>query len=297
MAVRTVEHADGTVATARNVMPRSKVFGRFGMRIFKPITMEHAHSHGHVEMNHVRGGRIHYIIDGEKIIVEANTTAVFWANVPHQLVNVEQTGAAAAELCNIYLPLDVFLFLPHIQELQLRILTGAMITMPSVSHDWPVMGRWYDDYRTHDRERIDIVIAEINAMFRRAALAPANFLRKPWQDSAAKSGPAVSHVQHVVAMVRHVLENIDQQLSNSDVTKVTGLHTNYALSLFSKTMQVSPKQFIIRMRLLKARAMLLDSKFAIGTIAIDCGFNSTSQFYEHFSKAYGTTPNRLRNSS
>jgi AraC family transcriptional regulator, melibiose operon regulatory protein len=102
------------------------------------------------------------------------------------------------------------------------------------------------------------------------------------------------HVRHVVNMVRHILENIEKPLTIEDVANVTGLHTNYALSLFSKTMLISPKQFIIRMRLVRARSMILESKIAISTIAVSCGFNSISQFYDHFSKAYATTPQSLR---
>jgi AraC family transcriptional regulator, melibiose operon regulatory protein len=275
-------------------MPRSKVFGRFGMRIFKPMTMAQPHTHGHVEINHCRHSRLHYVVDGEKIIVEANSTVVFWANVPHQLVSVEATAHATPELCNIYLPLDVFLFLPHIQDLQLLILRGGMIVLPSSGFDWQQFGLWYGDYRSHEVESIDIVIAEINMLFRRATLTPLEFLRDPWksaQGPARQNGP---QVQRVVMMLRHILENIDSPMANEDFSKVTGLHANYALQLFSRIMQVSPKQFIIRMRLLRARSLLLDTKQPIASIALDCGFASSSQFYEHFTKTYGTTPNKLR---
>jgi AraC-like DNA-binding protein len=93
-----------------------------------------------------------------------------------------------------------------------------------------------------------------------------------------------------------VLENLSEPLKNEDVTKVTGLHPNYALSLFSRTMLLPLKQFIIRMRLLRARGMLLESDTAIATIAIESGFGSASQFFAHFSAAYGISPMQLRQS-
>jgi AraC family transcriptional regulator, melibiose operon regulatory protein len=278
-------------------MPRSKVFGRFGMRIFKPVTMAQTHTHGHIEINHARHARLNYLIDGDKITIEANTTVVFWANVPHQLVSVEATTSAVPELCNIYLPLDVFLFLPHVQYLQLQILRGGMIVLPTSDFDWAQFRRWYVDYRTHNSDWIDIVIAEINMVFRRAEQLPFEYLRDPWQAAGSASRQNGQQVQHVVMMLRHILENIDTPLANEDFSKVTGLHANYALQLFSRIMQVSPKQFIIRMRLLRARSLLLDTKQPIANIALDCGFASSSQFYEHFAKTYGTTPNKLRAAS
>ncbi len=275
-------------------VPRSKVFGRFGMRIFKPVTMAQTHTHGHVEINHARNTKLYYVVDGEKITIEANTTVVFWANVPHQLVAIEPVSNLTPELCNIYLPLDVFLFLPQVQDLQLQILAGAMVVLPSSEFDWPQMRRWYGDYRSHDKEWIDIVISEINMLFRRATLLPFEYLRNPWQAGDSPARQNGKQVQHVVMMLRYILENIDTPLANEDFSRITGLHANYALQLFSRIMQVSPKQFIIRMRLLRARSLLLDTKQPISTIALDCGFASSSQFYEHFTKTYGTTPNKLR---
>jgi AraC family transcriptional regulator, melibiose operon regulatory protein len=95
-------------------------------------------------------------------------------------------------------------------------------------------------------ERLDVVKMELNALFRRVSLGPFPFLKKPWRDKPTEVGLPTPHVRHVVDMVRHVLENIATPLQNKDVTKITGLHTNYALSLFSNTMQLPLKQFIIR---------------------------------------------------
>lgn len=258
------------------------------------MTMAQTHTHGHVEINHARHCKLRYVVDGEKITIEANTTVVFWANVPHQLVAIEPLAGEMPELCNIYLPLDVFLFLPQVQDLQLQILAGALVVLPSSGFEWQQMRKWYGDYRSHDNEWIDIVISEINMLFRRAALLPFDYLRNPWQEGASPARQNGKQVQHVVAMLRFILENIDTPLANADFSRITGLHANYALQLFSRIMQVSPKQFIIRMRLLRARSLVLDTKQPISTIALDCGFASSSQFYEHFTRTYGTTPNKLR---
>lgn len=105
---------------------------------------------------------------------------------------------------------------------------------------------------------------------------------------------ATAHIRHVVAMVRHVLENLDQPMRNEDVTEMTGFHSNYALKIFSIAMKIPLKQFILRMRLLRARSFLLESDVAIAAVAEHRGFGSTSQFYAHFAAAYGMAPNQLR---
>jgi len=278
----------------RRFYARSRAFGRFGMRIFKPHLMAEPHSHGHVETNFSRHARLHYLVDGAPIIVEADQLVVFWANVPHQLVRIEPTSAETPELCNIYIPLDAFLMMPHLPDFQIALINGAMIACPQDLCGHVHLVRWYEDYRSGKAERLDILKMELNALFRRMATLPGNYLRAPWLAKPTPHNLTSSHIRHVVAMVRHVLDNLEKPLQNADVTAVTGLHPNYALGIFTKAMNLPLKQFILRMRLLRARGMLLESDVAITTIAVESGFGSTSQFYAHFAAAYGTSPNQLR---
>jgi AraC family transcriptional regulator, melibiose operon regulatory protein len=281
-------------STERQFYSRTRVFGRFGMRIFKPALMPRPHWHGHVEANFIRHARMVYVMDGQRIMVEPDQLVLFWAGIPHQLVDIQQTSDKEPELCNVYLPLDNFLFMQHIPDLQVAILTGGMVQFSTDLCSNAQLRRWYTDYRTNNPEQLDVAKLEINAMFRRLSLLPFPFLKKPWRENAETSGLASTHVRHVVAMVRYILENLEKPMKNNDVASSTGLHTNYALSLFTRTMQLPLKQFIIRMRLLKARGLLLDSDMAIATIAVDSGFGSASQFYAQFQKAYGTSPQQLR---
>ncbi len=284
---------DGNISE-RRFYRRSKAFGRFGMRIFAPKIMEHPHWHGHIEANFVRNGRLNYIMDGKPIVIEPDRLVIFWANVPHQLIEIEPVGSAEPELCNIYLPLDVFLVMPHLAELQIALLNGGMVCCPTLLCTYKHLLDWYDDYRSGDAERLDILKMELNSLFRRVTVLGMNFLRPPGLHKALTSTLSSQHIKHVVAMIRHVLDNLAQPLRNEDVTAVTGLHTNYALNIFTKAMNIPLKQFVLRMRLLRARGMLLESDMAITSVAVESGFGSTSQFYAQFSAAYGTSPNQLR---
>lgn len=272
----------------------NRAFGRFGMRIFEPVTMAKPHWHGHVEANLCHNADMVYDVDGETIVIPAGTVIFFWAGVPHQLNEVRSINDAKAELCNIYLPLDSFLFMPHIARMQVALLGGAMIVIPPELCPRTLIDRWYRDYRANDVERMELVKMDMNALFRRVSSDDFIFIRKPWDIKQGASDLASAHVRHVVAMTRYVLENLAETLTSDKIAAVTGLNTNYALGLFSSTMHLPLKQFIIRMRLLRARSMLTESGIAISTVATRCGFNSITQFYDHFQRAYGATPNRVR---
>ena len=289
---RTPAKASSTVASERRFYARSKAFGRFGMRIFRPQIMVQPHHHGHVEATFTRGCRLHYKMDGADISVEPGQLVIFWANVPHQLVSVEALGEP--ELCNIYIPLDMFLMMPHLADLQMALLNGAMVACPPELCGHDQLMRWHSDYRAANSERLDILKMELNSLFRRMEAQGLQLIKQPWAVKKVPQTLASAHIRHVVAMVRYVFENLEQPMRNEDVTEVTGLHPNYALNIFSKAMNIPLKQFILRMRLLRARGLLLESDVAISKVATESGFGSTSQFYAHFAAAYGMAPNQLR---
>ena len=281
---RTPAKTSSTVASERRFYARSKAFGRFGMRIFRPQIMVQPHHHGHVEANFTRGCRLHYKMDGADISVEPGQLVIFWANVPHQLVSVEALGEP--ELCNIYIPLDMFLMMPHLADLQMALLNGAMVACPPELCGHDQLMRWHSDYRAANSERLDILKMELNSLFRRMEAQGLQLIKQPWAVKKAPQTLASAHIRHVVAMVRYVFENLEQPMRNEDVTEVTGLHPNYALNIFSKAMNIPLKQFILRMRLLRARGLLLESDVAISKVATESGFGSTSQFYAQIGRAH-----------
>lgn len=283
-----------TPSHERHFYALNRAIGRFGMRLFTPYIMDSPHWHGHIEANFLTGATMTYRFDGGDVVVPPNSFVCFWAGIPHQLTRITPAGEGPVRLANLYLPVDTFLFMPHIAKLQIALLGGALVVVPVSIIDKADIDRWYRDYRSNDLEATEVMKMEINACFRRALLSEIDYLRPPLTDPGDGRSLSSTHIRHVIAMVRFILENLDQPITNADVAAVTGLHQNYALSLFTRTMRVPLKRFIIRMRLLRARALLMESSMAITTVAEQSGFASISQFYDHFKSAYGLSPNAMR---
>jgi AraC-like DNA-binding protein len=278
----------------RHFYARNRAFGRLAIRIFEPSVMDAAHWHGHVEINLLRGATMIYEMDGSAVGIPENRLIVFWAGIPHQLTEITPTGAEPPTLCNLYVPLDQFLTLPHVAPLQVALLGGGMAALPASLHHPDQMERWFADYRSGDSERLGAMRMELNALLRRGLIEGLHWLRAPLNERSDARSLGAAHVRHVVAMVRHILENLTGPMTNSDVTAVTGLHETYALAIFSRTMRMPMKRFIIRMRLIRARALLVESPLAISAVAEMSGFTSLSQFYAHFRAGYGVSPHALR---
>lgn len=270
-----------------------RAIGRFGMRIFDAHLMPAPHWHGHVEGNFLIGGRMTYAFEGQEFEVPEGRLTLFWAGLPHRLIALTPTGEAPVRLANLYLPFDVFLFLPHVARLQAALLGGGVACLPAGLVTEATVRGWFRDYRSGDAERREVLTMELNAAMRRALLEPLEFLRLPATDARGPA-PRTARMAHVVAMVRHIMENLAQPMTNADVAAVAGLHETYALSLFTSVMRMPMRRFIIRMRLLRARALLTEGNATVAAVAAQAGFSSLTQFHDHFRRAYGTTPQALR---
>jgi AraC-like DNA-binding protein len=278
----------------RRFYSEDRAIGRLGMRIFEPQIMPAPHAHGHIEANFLSRASMTYLIDDHRIEVPPNRLVLFWASVPHQLVAISPDGADPARLANLYLPLDLFLFLPHIGPLQDALLSGAVVAVEPGLFGEAQIAAWYRDYRSGVPERREILFMELNAALRRAQLGRIEHLRAPGAGPGGSRRGRSRRMVHLVAMLRFILENLNAPIANADVARVTGLHTGHAVALFTAAMQMPPHRFIIRMRLLRARALLFQSADTVASVALRSGFASPSQFYDHFARAYGTTPQAMR---
>lgn len=278
----------------RKFYAQNPAFGRFGIRWFAPQIMPAEHSHGHIEFNWLTSGSMDYVFDGKRVVVPAERMVVLWAGIPHQSVALDRGPNGDARQCNVYLPLDAFLHMPHLGKLTETMMGGGIVALPPDSISTSTLQRWYADYRSGSAERADILKSEIGNMLRRTALIGWDELLPPWIESTSPTTRAASPLRYVVAMVRHIIENLSEPLSAEDVARVVGLHPNYALNLFTDVMRIPVRKFVVRMRLIRARSLLFEGNMSIANVAYSSGFTSLSQFYEHFRNAYGVTPREMQ---
>ncbi|MFA9398232.1 MAG: helix-turn-helix transcriptional regulator [Clostridiaceae bacterium] len=88
--------------------------------------------------------------------------------------------------------------------------------------------------------------------------------------------------------------NIENQLSLDIVSKQINLSPNYYHSLFSKAMGITLNEYIINLRLNKAKELLVKTGLSISEIALICGFNSISYFSYIFKKEMEISPSKYK---
>lgn len=105
----------------------------------------------------------------------------------------------------------------------------------------------------------------------------------------AHSGEQVAVPLH--AVMKYIEQHIqDPSLSNTVLAKHIGISEVYLRKQFLSHCQVTPKQYILDMRLRKAKQMLVDTPFTVAAIAEECGFSSVYHFCRAFKQRTGQTP-------
>lgn len=86
----------------------------------------------------------------------------------------------------------------------------------------------------------------------------------------------------------------DADLSNQVMADCAGISEVYFRRLFRQACGVTPKQYILDLRLRLARQLLTETRESIGAIAEQCGFSSVYHFSRAFHQSAGRTPSEYR---
>ena len=90
---------------------------------------------------------------------------------------------------------------------------------------------------------------------------------------------------------KYIEEHIqDPNLSNVELAKYLGISEGYLRRQFQIHYRVTPKQYILVVRIRKAKQMLIDTPFTVTAIAEECGFSSVYHFCRAFRQRTGKTP-------
>ncbi len=100
--------------------------------------------------------------------------------------------------------------------------------------------------------------------------------------------------QYVGAACAFVKEHYAYHLSTEDIARHVGLERSYLYRLFKTELGLSPRAYILEVRLEKAAQMLREGNMTFTVIALSCGFCDFSHFSKRFTEKYGLTPGEFR---
>ena len=99
---------------------------------------------------------------------------------------------------------------------------------------------------------------------------------------------------YINAAISFMKINYKSKITVSDVAKHVGLERTYFSKLFSSKVNVTPKEYLLNLKLSRSKKLLVESVMSSFEIASYLGFNDYSHFYKSFVNKYKITPNDYR---
>ena len=97
-------------------------------------------------------------------------------------------------------------------------------------------------------------------------------------------------IEAVQKMQDYIENNLDQEISMTDLARVAGYSPWYAYRLFQSLLYMTPAVYIRRLRLSKSALRLRDEKVKIIDVAYDSGFESVDGYQRAFYKEFSCNP-------
>ena len=95
-------------------------------------------------------------------------------------------------------------------------------------------------------------------------------------------------------MINYINVHFNEELDLFTISSVANISESEALRCFKSTINETPMQYVINLRLQRAAESLISNSKKVIDIAFDCGFSEPSYFSKKFRGKYNVTPKQYR---
>ena len=262
-----------------------------GLRSFRhfpypQLGMPTAHSHNDIELNFVVEGCITYRFGSTQTIFQTGWVYVFWATIPHFIVQHEMGTRFFA----VHLPVANFLQWRLPSPITQGTLRGDLLAFSRSDEDfyYLLFEKIHRHIQSHAAAEKTIALLEIEACLRTLALSSPT--SEPEPVSAQLGNDSVDQ------MISLMIRDFQEPLNVAQIAAAVHLHPNYAMQLFRKCTGRTIVAYLTQYRVAHAQQLLLTSEMSISDIALASGFSSLSRFYAAFREICNDSPKHYRQS-
>lgn len=275
--------------------PKRPDFTPYGFTCVKwrPSPMRRPDHHNEIEINFLQSGWVTYLLGGRKVKIGAGRLSVFWAAIPHQIIDYgDEPDYFVATI-----PFAWFLQWKLSEKLVQPLLHGDVIGSEGGQpqrRDHEMFSQWVQDLRSPTEDAIRVVLLEMEARLRRLTAVlpppPSAPVRQRRRRTVLSDGSLNRVEQMACFIAQHYLE----KLTVDDIGKSVGLHPNYAMNLFQKSFGTTLIDYLTHHRVSHAQRLLATTDEKIVDVAFGSGFTSISRFNEAFRRACACSPREYR---
>ncbi|MFQ4144914.1 AraC family transcriptional regulator [Chlorogloeopsis sp. ULAP02] len=108
----------------------------------------------------------------------------------------------------------------------------------------------------------------------------------------ARSPSSLTH-QQIARAINYMHSHLDQDLSLEVLAQTVNLSPSHLRRLFKQATGMAPHQYLIHLRVNRAKELLLTRSFSINEVAVEVGFADQSHLHRHFKRIFGVTPKAI----
>lgn len=105
---------------------------------------------------------------------------------------------------------------------------------------------------------------------------------------------ALRNEERIKTMLQYIQEHYAEALNTAHIAHSASISESECLRCFRSTISTTPMQYVKRLRIQKAAALLSTTNQKIAEIAEQCGFQEMSYFSKTFREMHGCTPSEYR---
>jgi AraC-like DNA-binding protein len=109
-----------------------------------------------------------------------------------------------------------------------------------------------------------------------------------------RSDDRISFRMSITRAIEFLNDHYGEKITVEDLAHAANLSPSHFSRVFKEETALSPAEYIMQTRLDCAKRMLRDREKNLSRIALDCGFNSSSYFYQCFNRAFNMSPSDFR---
>jgi AraC-like DNA-binding protein len=162
--------------------------------------------------------------------------------------------------------------------------------------DLEMFERWVQDLEEPDPLRQRIAFLEIEARLFRFALAVPVKTPAIRRRRAVRSVIETGGLNRAEQIALFIAQHYTEPLTAEQISASVGLHPNYAMALFKKSLGLTLIDCVTQHRVSHAQRLLATTHEKIIDVALNSGFGSLSRFHEAFKKWCDCSPKQYRSS-
>lgn len=252
-----------------------------------PETSYHCHE-DFIELSFVTSGSVDYLIEGEKYTLKKGQVIVSNPGVYHKELFDSNTNCRELHIGLTNLSLFSNIKKNFIDVGSKNIITISKYKDEILKNCFEIIEEQKNHTQTSPFMLKSLVMKLLILLHRELNEDIANLNSKEFSFKSREKKSLVESIS------KYLNENYTDDISLYTLSKNMYLSPVYISKIFKEITGDSPINYLILIRLSKAKELLEDSKLSIKTIAKMVGYNDPYYFSKLYKKYYGISPNKVR---